>query len=658
MLQRTLDLAIPSLLVAAGAVAAAIGAQKLSGFRMNVPGGWGTVMAIGAGAGLLAAPIRAYLQRPSELSTAVAIDQASGTKDILASTWQLGDSSVLTADPFGRAMASQLSAAISRVNIRQSFVVKVPATWWLPAAAWVGVLVMTFLPTRGAPAVVVPPPGGTQPTAVASEAQKKSAEALVKTVTSALSQKPELGAVSPELTKAAHSLEQALAKPNVEAAEVAKAAQKTADALKTALDKQQSENKKLTAQVNNSERFFKDLNARPDASNDAMKEVREAMANGNLQQASQKLGDMAKLMPSMSDEQKKETAKAAEKLAQDMAAAQQKTQASTAEKLQNSLQQQGLSSDQAKQLSQQIAQAAQALAQAQQSNNPAAQQQAQQQLSKAIQMAQQMANQGQGASLPQQQLLQQLAQQAAGQQLSAQQQQQLGQAMKQMAQAMQQQAQNGQPSPAQQQQAQQQVQQAMQQMQSMMEDAKQQQELNDAAQGNQDQNDNGNSPGDSQGGQPGDGALGQNGQPGGQQPNGQPGKQKGKGAGPMQQNNGGEGSGDRSEKMATPFAVKKEKSPSKNDEKGKLLASILIKDQMIKGVSKQDLTDAAESALREATDEVQSSRLPPSARSTVKEYFRSIADDTRNSKPTTPDAAQSAQSPQPATGQPQTPPKP
>jgi hypothetical protein len=177
------------------------------------------------------------------------------------------------------------------------------------------------------------------------------------------------------------------------------------------------------------------------------------------------------------------------------------------------------------------------------------------------------------------------------------------------------------------------MQQQMQQMQAAAQDAQQIAAAQQAGQAGQDQAENAmNGQAGNQGGnQQGNWNGGQNGQ--GQNQNNQWNGQAGF-AGP---NNGGIGAGDRNYKNQAPYGVKKEVSPSQDDEKGKILASNFIKDNHpIRGKSEMSLKDVARAAEKEQTDEVDEERVSRSAQKVVREYFNSMEkEDAASPSPTT-----------------------
>ena len=82
--------------------------------------------------------------------------------------------------------------------------------------------------------------------------------------------------------------------------------------------------------------------------------------------------------------------------------------------------------------------------------------------------------------------------------------------------------------------------------------------------------------------------------------------------------------------------MKKEVSPSQDDENGKILASNYIKDNKpIRGSSSMSLRDVACSAVNDKTDEIDDERISRSAQRVVREYFSSMEHDDEAFTPTT-----------------------
>ena len=70
--------------------------------------------------------------------------------------------------------------------------------------------------------------------------------------------------------------------------------------------------------------------------------------------------------------------------------------------------------------------------------------------------------------------------------------------------------------------------------------------------------------------------------------------------------------------------MKQEVSQSEDIEGGAILANTLVKDKSIKGESKVKLSQAAQSALSQETDEIDQERISRQAQKVVKGYFETL----------------------------------
>jgi len=100
-------------------------------------------------------------------------------------------------------------------------------------------------------------------------------------------------------------------------------------------------------------------------------------------------------------------------------------------------------------------------------------------------------------------------------------------------------------------------------------------------------------------------------------------------AGPAGANQGGQGAGDRTYKAQAPYQTKMEISQSEDIASGKILANTLVKDKSIKGESKAKLSEVAQAALSEQTDEVDQERIGKQAQKVVKGYFETIQEEAK-----------------------------
>lgn len=75
-----------------------------------------------------------------------------------------------------------------------------------------------------------------------------------------------------------------------------------------------------------------------------------------------------------------------------------------------------------------------------------------------------------------------------------------------------------------------------------------------------------------------------------------------------------------------PFTIKEEVSKSKDNKDGKIIAATFVKADALKGESKAAVKEVAESAVRDATDEVDTERVSRQAQKVVKDYFGSMGE--------------------------------
>lgn len=110
---------------------------------------------------------------------------------------------------------------------------------------------------------------------------------------------------------------------------------------------------------------------------------------------------------------------------------------------------------------------------------------------------------------------------------------------------------------------------------------------------------------------------------------GQGGKGQGMGQGPSGPNDGGQGSGARPKGAPAPFTVKKEVSPGETDDKGKTIASWLVKADSVKGESKEQFKQIVMSAKRDQADNVDQDRIPMRAQKAVRDYFNALEEEAK-----------------------------
>jgi hypothetical protein len=89
----------------------------------------------------------------------------------------------------------------------------------------------------------------------------------------------------------------------------------------------------------------------------------------------------------------------------------------------------------------------------------------------------------------------------------------------------------------------------------------------------------------------------------------------------------GIGQGGVASKTVSPFDIKMEQSPSQEDEKGRILASYLVKDKADPGVQRMQIQEMVKKAEKEAADEVDSEHANRAAQKVAQEYFRTMERD-------------------------------
>lgn len=565
----------------------------------------------GAALTIVSAIVYALYKRPCPREAAVAIDEKVGLKERISTALYVRPAQN---DPFARAavLDAEHTAEQVVVNLGQHFPMRFPRPVYATIVVALAAVLAYWL---------IDPMQlfGREEKQRQQMAQQQKIEAAKKTLEKALATVNAMPAIAQNqetIRLAKAEIQAMLAQPITDPAKATRTAVKALQDVNEAL-KQQVKSSARYAQAQNEMKLLRSMQA-PVEGQGPIAEAHRAIAKGEFTAAIDELSKAIENFDKMDQQQQKQAAQQMQQMAQQLK--QMAENPAQQHKLQQQLQQLGMNQQQAQQAQQLMQQAAQG------------DQQAMQQLQQmARQMMQQM-NNGQGPNPQQQQAIQQMMQQMQAQ-VNAQQQaaqmaqaaQQLAQAMQQAQQAQQQGQQNAAP-PGPQQANQQmaeamaQMQQQLQQMQAAAQDAQQiaaAQAAAQAAQADAQNAMNGNNPAG-----PGDGGgqwnananlAGNNQQPGQFQPGF---------AGP---NPGGIGAGDRTYKSPAPFGVKPEISPSQDDEKGRILASSLIKDNKpLKGASTETLKQVAESALKEQTDEVEQERISRQAQRAVREYFSSM----------------------------------
>jgi hypothetical protein len=557
----------------------------------------------------VSAIVYALYKRPCPREAAVAIDEKVGLKERISTALYVRPAQN---DPFARAavLDAEHTAEQVVVNLGQHFPMRFPRPVYATIVVALAAVMAWWL---------IDPMQlfGREEKQRQQMAQQQKIEAAKKTLEKALATVNAMPAIAQNqetIRLAKAEIQAMLAQPITDPAKATRTAVKALQDVNVAL-KQQVKSSARYAQAQNEMKLLRSMQA-PIEGQGPIADAHRAIAKGEFTAAIDELSKAIENFEKMDQQQQKQAAQQMQQMAQQLQ--QMADNPAQQHKLQQQLQQLGMNQQQAQQAQQLMQQAAQG------------DQQAMQQLQQMAQQMMQQMNNGQGPNPQQQQAIQQMMQQMQAQVNAQQQAAQMAQAAQQLAQAMQQaqQAQQGQQNQPQQQgqqnqqmaQAMAQMQQQLQQMQAAAQDAQQiaaAQAAAQAAQADAHNAMNGNNPAAQVdgGGQWNANAnlAGNNQQQGQFQP---------RFAGP---NPGGIGAGDRTYKSPAPFGVKPEISPSQDDEKGRILASSLIKDNKpLKGASTEMLKQVAESALKEQTDEVEQERISRQAQRAVREYFSSM----------------------------------
>jgi hypothetical protein len=557
----------------------------------------------GAGVAVLGAVIWSLFRKPTDVAAAVAIDEVLGLKEKFSTALAYRNSS----DPFAIAAVKDAEHAADNVSLHKRFPLPFPTmAYWTIAAAGVLLLTVWMLPNFdlfGKEAL-------RKRRLVEQQKQddvRHTAERALATVNSY--PKTLQNATAVQLAK--KDLENLLNQPINDPAQANRTAFKALEQANEAI-KEEIKNSDQFARAQSDQKMLRSLNPTPDEQGPVADAQRD-ISKGDFAKAIENLNAAADKFDKMSDEEKQKTAA---QMANMAAQLQQMAQNPAQQKqLQQQLQQMGATPQQAQQLQQAMQQAAQGSPQAQQQLQQMQQQMMQnatpQQQAKMQAMMKQMQAQAQSQATAQQ------MQQAAQQMAQAMQQAAAGQPGGQQGQQKQGQGQKGGQQGGQMGQAQQQMQQALGQMDAIQKDAQQMAAAADAT-------------GAAASDAAGKTGNGDQGQPGGQKGGGggkgqwQAGAMNNKGGGLGGPGRGGGGGGNAD---AAPYGIKKEIDPSQNNETGRILASTFVKAGTVKGESKVQLSQAAESAMKDATDEVDEETVSKESQKVVHDYFQTMQND-------------------------------
>jgi hypothetical protein len=613
--QIALGYFVDALAAAAAALAAAvllaILIHKAVGYTLPWPG---TAFGAMAGAGALAAIVVALWRRPTPHAAAVAIDQKLSLRERFSSALALRTSH----DRFAMAAVADAESTAQRISlpVHQLF----PLSFPRGAGAAAVLLILILL------AMMLPQAHWLQPSAAQSSNNHLTPAKIdlaKATIQKALAQVNALPVATQKLT-AVQIAREALAKAASTSTDPI-AAQRTAASALADLDKALQDQVQANGKFVESQKEQQDLAElanQPLSEGSPLASVQQAMAQGDLVKATGELNKLVSNFDKLDAAQQKQVAADMQKLAAKLN--QMASSPAGQQQIQQQLQAMGLNQQQAHQAGDLIQRAA------------AGDSSAQQQLQQLAQQSLSQMNNGQGPTPQQQQQLQRMLSQMQGHSAAQMHAQQMSQAASQLAAAMQQSAgakpsqsgQGGQSNRANQQSAQQSggqsnqqsaslsqsasaMDDAMAQMQAVQQDAQQMQAAQDSVADAQQQAMDGLPAGDSS------------------QNTGDDSKDNGGFGNPGQNPGGGkQGFGGHLYKTAAPYTVKQVFSPSQDNPNGRILASTLVKAGALRGEKHAELRDVAVAAQQDAPDEVDQDRVSRQAQSAVKEYFRSMEEDS------------------------------
>ncbi|MEM0983031.1 MAG: hypothetical protein AAGI17_03670 [Planctomycetota bacterium] len=523
---------------------------------------WKVLALIGLGASAASALVWVLVTRPRGVDLADEVDRRADLRETLSTAVVVSKQG----DGWSKAVVQSAGERARRVVLRDAVPIEAPRLWWAPLALVLVVGGLMLAPKYDVTGLI------------AKQAEKEQAEEQVKQVKLEIQEnKQELekvleraGIEQPEEGDGPGdndpTRDDEIERPEeIQRREIARLT-KVADELRKQADGQQA--KQLEAM----QRSLQNLKT-PQG---PMAEFGRSLARGNFSKARQALENLAEQAQSgeLSAEEKAELQRNLEQMKKQF-----EQLANSQSELQQQLQQAGLSEQQAQQLGQ----------------NPQALQEALQQAGVPAAQAQQM------------------AQQAAAQQTAMEAMQGMAGAMGQMAQAMQQgEGAGGQ----QQQQMNQGLDQAAQQMGAMEQMAGEMAAINEAMQmvqaqmqGMQPGGMPGQMPGQGNGNSPGNGQIGQF----------QQGQSQMSNAGSGGAGRGESGSGPGS--VDAPFVLQKQKANVRTEEGGPIIASTLIYGQQVRGESQQTFAQTAAASSQQATEAVETMRVPRELHDAVKHYF-------------------------------------
>lgn len=603
------------------------------------------VLLIG-GAAVLAAFIAAVLAiaySPSREATAVQIDQTLGLKERFSTALEARSSN----DPFAQAAVRDAEEVAASVSIRKRFPLRMPGLGYYA----IGAVIVFAGVDRLMPQWDLLGRKESQRQSQVVERKRQAAEKALREALAEVMSIPKVGAQEKNLQAARKDIEALLNQDIKDPIEATKTAQNALREAENARQKIQDNQRYADAQTQ--KEAFKSLASQQGAG--VLADAKKSLGEGKFDETAAKLKEAMEKFNSADAPTQEKMAAEMKTMADQLAKMAQEP--ATQERIKKELQKQGATPEQARQMAEEMSKAAAGDKGAQERVKNMAEnlarranggilpapeqlaplmqklQQMQGQMNSQAragdmaqavsQLASAMQNQAAQNKAGQQQQGQQPGQKKSGQQQANQKQpgQQAGQGQSGQQSAANQQSQQGQDGQqsGQQQSAGQQnadAQQAMDAAMSQLEAMQQAADASEASRGGGQQGE-----GDGQG----DGQGWGEGQNGGQQAQGG----QGHGQGPSGPNSGGIGEGPRPRGVPAPFTVKKEVSPGETDQKGKLIATWLVKADSVKGESKEQFKQIVVSQQRDQADDVEQNRVPMRAQKAVRDYFQALQDEAK-----------------------------
>lgn len=568
--------------VVAGAACLLVLLDRLFSISAGRPG----VLAwTGVVAAVVVAGVTAVVNRPSLKWAAIEVDRELGLKEKFSNALYLRGNT----DSFARAAVMDAEEVAREVNLDGRFRVRWPQRAWVVPLIALAALLLAQLDRRDWLGREE-----RQRQAMAKAAEQESARKAVSEALAAVQAAPVAVADSEAIRKARQELEELLRQPAIDPEAARRAGVKAMQDYQDTLKDQIRSNRKF-AEARGAMKSFASMMP-PENQKGPVSEAQRSLARGDFSEAAKKLEELTRQFDKLDPAQQRQAAEQMKQMAE--ALRQRASEPQAQEQMRQQLQQLGLNPEQSREAMEMMKQAAQG------------DRRAVEKLQQLARQAMDQMNNGQGADPGQQEQIQRMLQEMQAGANEQEMSRQMHEAAEQLAQAMreatgQQQGEGqGMAEAAAAMAAQ------LQELEAIMNDLRQMQAAQGQAAAAMGQCSGGK-------GLPGEQAAGQ-----GRWEAGDIDRFGGRGNG-----GAGQGTGDRSGKQSTPFGVKEEISESESDEKGRILASTLIKSPAVKGESKQLLREVAESARRELADEVDEERISRQSSGVVRRYFSTLGQD-------------------------------